>query len=265
MAAVVLLTLPRAHQLQLSTVIRSTVLAPVLQLQAWLSDTRAMRARVETLRAERDSATAILVELQSVEEEVARLRELLVLAERTASRFRAANLYPAGRASEGVKKSFVVDLGSEAGLSADAAVVAASGLVGVLRSVAARQATGDFWTHSEFRVSAMTLDGRVFGIVKPLPGIPPRMQLDGAPYQLELQPGTELVTSGLGGVFPRGIPVGRVAEAVGAKEGWARSYLVEPAIYPDAVREVMVLVAPDSTGADVADLWRAATPEGEPR
>ena len=83
----------------------------------------------------------------------------------------------------------------------------------------------------------MTPDGLVFGIVRPVGRTPPRMQLDGAPYQLELVRGTVLLTSGLGGVFPRGIVIGRVAEAIAVEEGWARSYLVEPAVYPDAVRQ----------------------------
>ena len=263
MVALVLLTLPRTRQLQVSNLIRSTVLAPVLQLQAWLADVRSMRERLESLRAERDSVTVRLVELQGVEEEAERLRALLQLAERAGARFRAANLYPAGRPSESVSRSFVLDAGSATGIASDAAVVAPSGLVGVVRAVTRWQAAGDFWTHPEFRVSAMTADGRVFGIVGPLAGTPPHMMLEGAPYQLELESGTPLVTSGLGGVFPRGIPIGRVAAPISAQEGWSRSYRVEPAVSPGAVQEVMVLV--ERAGADVGDIWRAEPPsEGLP-
>ena len=259
-AALVLLTLPRTRQLQLSNVIRSTVLAPVLELQAWLADVRSMCERLESLRAERDSVTVRLVELQGVEEEAERLRALIQLAERAGARFRAANLYPAGRP---ITRSFVLDAGAAAGIASDAAVVAPAGLVGVVRAVTRWQAAGDFWTHSEFRVSAMTADGRVFGIVGPLAGTPPGMMLEGAPYQLELERGTLVVTSGLGGVFPRGIPIGRVEEPISAEEGWSRSYRVEPSVFPGAVQEVMVLV--ERPTADVGDIWEPEpSPEGLP-
>ncbi len=256
----VLLTLPRARQLALSNLIRSTVLSPVLHLQTWLAEVSVMRERLETLRAERDTATTRFVELQNVAEEVMRLRALLELAARDEDRFLPANLYPTGRGSEGVKRSLSLDLGSRAGIAVDAAVVAPKGLVGIVRDVSPFQSTGDFWTQSEFRVSAMTADGRVFGIVRPLSGAPPRMQLDGAPYQLELPSGTPLVTSGLGGVFPRGIPIGKVAETIAAKEGWSRSYLVEPAVYPEGVQEVLVLVSRPAD-LDLSAMWAPAAQE----
>jgi rod shape-determining protein MreC len=238
----------------MATAIRSTVLAPVLQLQSGFSDMQLVRGQVEALRAERDSLSAHLHALSNVDEENLRLRGLVGLAQRVGHTFQPANLTPVGRAGEVVQRSFVLDAGESSGIAADAPVVAPGGLVGVVRVISLGRATGDFWTHPEFRVSAMTADGNVFGIIKSLGAGPLLMQLDGAPYQLELASGTQLVTSGQGGVFPRGIPIGRVIEVVSAEEGWSKSYLVRPSVYPDAVREVMVLV--DSLGAvDPADVW----------
>lgn len=263
LAAVVLITLPHERQLAVSTVVRSTLLAPVLELRAAVSDRRAVRFQLQELRAERDSIAARLLQLEAVEETNARIRVLLEMSERARDRFHPANLYPAGRAEEGVKRSFVLNLGGRAGVEAGAAVVAPEGLVGVVRAVTAGQSTGDFWTHSEFRVSAMTADGEVFGIISPVKGRTPLMQLDGAPYQVELAKGTELVTSGMGGVFPRGIPVGKVAELTGAEAGWARTYLVAPSVYPDAVREVMVLMEQGEATREVGDIW-AQAPSSDP-
>jgi rod shape-determining protein MreC len=264
LAAVVLVTLPHERQLAVSTVIRSTVLAPVLELQAAVSERRLVRAQLQQIRAERDSLAGRLLELEAVEEENFRIRALLVMSERVLDRFKPANLYPAGRAEEGVKRSFVLDLGESSGVSSGAAVVAPEGLVGVVRVVTSGQASGDFWTHPDFRVSAMTVDGAVFGIIKSVTGGSPLMQLDRAPFQLQLEPGTELVTSGQGGVFPRGIPIGRVTELVGSEAGWSKSYLVEPEIFPDAVREVMVLIERGAPEDEVTDVWEEET-AGEER
>ncbi len=249
--AVVLASLPRARQLAISSSLRSTILQPVLGLHSGLAELRSSRTSIQALRAQRDSLAARLLSLTGVVEENQRLRDLIELAARGTLTFKPANLYPVGRAGEGVKRSFVLDLGANQGVARDAVVVAPRGLIGVVRVVASRQSVGDFWTHPDFRVSAMTADGRVFGIVRSLGRPAARMLLEGVPYQVQLAAGTELLTSGQGGVFPRGIPIGRVSEQLGEEAGWARSYAVQPTAYPDEAREVMVMVG----RGEVGDLW----------
>lgn len=261
LAAVVITTLPNRHQLGLATAIRSSVLAPVLRLQSGFTDMRLMRDRVEDLRIERDSLSANLLALQNVEEENLRLRSLMQLSQRVEIQFKAANLYPARRSGEIVARSFRLDIGREDDVAADAAVVAPEGLVGVVRATSAGQALGDYWTHPDFRVSAMTTDGSVFGIISPSESSL-LMELGGAPYQVQLAPGTELVTSGMGGVFPRGIPVGTVIEVRGEQAGWTKSYRVRPSVYPESVREVMVLVLREPVTENEDD-WQGPASEEE--
>ena len=69
------------------------------------------------------------------------------------------------------------------------------------------------WTHPDFRVSAMSADGTAFGIVQAhLTGATTGylMELRGIPFRATLKPGALIVSSGWGGVWPRGIPVGTV-------------------------------------------------------
>lgn len=258
-----LATLPHPHQLAVAAALRSSVLAPVFWVRSRTSDLHLTRTHVQELRAERDSLALRLLRYQGVSAENQRLRGLIGLTERMSGRFVPANLHPTGRVGEMVKRSFILDLGAAQGVGVDAPVVAPEGLVGVVRSTTGRRAGGDFWTHPDFRVSAMTEDGHVFGIIEPLPGTPPRMKLEGAPYQAELEPGTRVLTSGLGGVFPRGIPVGRVSRLIEAQVGWAKSYLVEPAVYPEGLREVMVLVDSVATARDLSSVWSPVPSPGE--
>ena len=252
-AAVVAISLPHQQQLVLATAIQSTVLAPPLSLQSVFIDARRMRSQAAALRSERDSLAAELLERQNVAEENLRLRSLLGLAERQRGRLMPANLYPAGRSGEQVERSFVIDVGTNGGVQPGAPVVAPAGLVGVIRVASPNQAIGDFWTHRDFRASAMTADGSAFGIIRSLGERPLLMRLDGIPFQAELAPGTEVVTSGMGGIFPRGIPIGDVLQLTETEAGWSKSYLVRALVYPDAVREVMVLVGQEAD-ADVFDI-----------
>jgi len=63
-------------------------------------------------------------------------------------------------------------------------------------------------------------------------------------YRQLVPEGTTILTSGLGGVLPRGIPIGTVVRAAGEAEGWERTYLVRPAVHPAAVTHVMILTGP---------------------
>ena len=70
-----------------------------------------------------------------------------------------------------------------------------------------------------------------------------------------LKPGTLIVSSGLGGTFPRGIPVGTVVAELKTSELWARTYLLRPAVSPADVSDVMVLL-PARTTAGVGAVWK---------
>jgi rod shape-determining protein MreC len=92
-------------------------------------------------------------------------------------------------------------------------VVAPTGLVGVVQTVEAGQSIAMTWAHPEFRASAYAQPGDVFGIVAPamqIAGTEHLLQLRGVAIRDSLPPGTLVLTSGLGGVFPAGIPVGTV-------------------------------------------------------
>ncbi len=56
----------------------------------------------------------------------------------------------------------------------------------------------------------------------------------------------------MGGIFPRGIPIGDVLQLTETEAGWSKSYLVKPrsTLTP---REVMVLVGQEAD-ADVFDI-----------
>jgi rod shape-determining protein MreC len=67
------------------------------------------------------------------------------------------------------------------------------------------------WAHPEFRASAYAVPGDVFGIVAPsvqISGSEMLLQLRGVAYRDSVPTGTAVVTSGLGGVYPPGLPVG---------------------------------------------------------
>jgi len=123
-------------------------------------------------------------------------------------------------------------------------VVTREGLAGVLRNVETRsQAEGMDWSHPEFAASAMSEDGLTYGIVEARRGAfreQDRLVFLHTPFNTVLDSGTHILTSGRGGAFPRGIPIGRIESVIEEEGGFERNYLVTPFVEPGEMTLVMV-------------------------
>src|SRR5690606_2289878 len=207
--SLLLLLLPNVYREGLARGVRASVLRPILALQQGAVERNTLFDDPARLRAQRDSLAAYLVGNAAIEAENRRLRELLGLRERLPPSFVPAEVVRIpGRATEGF---FQLTAGAEQGILAGASIVAADGLVGRVRELDGSMAFGIDWMHSEFRASAMTPDGQVYGIVEPRQVDGEwLLALTGTPRHVELDEGELILTSGHGGVFPRGIPIGRI-------------------------------------------------------
>jgi rod shape-determining protein MreC len=147
--------------------------------------------------------------------------------------------------------------GASAGIEPRSPVVAPDGLIGLVTAVDPQSSQAILWTHPEFRASAMATDGSAFGIIQPHVGDEPErylLELRGVAVRETLKPGTLIRSSGLGGVIPRGIPIGTVLGEAKTSEVWSRTYLVRPAVKPQDVTSVMV-VLPSRAASDMTSIW----------
>ena len=90
-------------------------------------------------------------------------------------------------------------------------MVAPEGLIGVVLSAGRHASIAMTWAHPEFRVSAFTASGSASGVVAPSlsgPAGERALEFRGVPYRDSVPEGTLVLSSGLGGVYPKGIPVG---------------------------------------------------------
>ncbi len=244
--SVVLLFIPEIGT-SVAAVARSTVLRPVLWLQAWAEASRTSRARFERLRAERDSAAYAAQFLPSLRAENLRLRGLLGLARRLPVPYVAAEVLHQSLPTDG--RTLLVSAGSDRGAQPFDPVVGPEGLVGVVRAVEKGTSLVMTWAHPEFRASAYAEPGTVFGVVAPalrMAGAEYLLQLRGVAVRDTIAPGTLVVTSGLGGVYPPGIPIGTVLGPAAEDTGWERIYLVRPASSPELATHVLILRTPGS-------------------
>lgn len=245
--------LPEGAQHSVGHLVRSTVLRPFVALNGTVSRARAQARDYDLLRAQTDSLLTWVAAHRTLAAENRQLRGLLALPARRRSRFVSSTVIrPTARGDGSV---FFLDVGAEAGLERFQAVVTEVGLLGQVQDVRAGAATAFDWSHPDFRASAMTPDGETHGLVEPLRGQHREQDLlvlKGTAYLSGLEPGTQLVTSGRGGGYPRGILIGWVLDVAETAAGWSKSYFVEPAVYPGAVTHALVEIGPlqDTLAAD---------------
>ena len=252
-----LLVVPPAAQERVSSVLRGSALAPFLRIQESLHQARLLSESLGDLRFQLDSTLSVLHSQSAMQEENRRLRALLDLRDRSSADFLSASAIRSG--TQGSESMFLLDVGRADGVEVNDPVVVADGLIGMIREVGSRSALAMDWTHPDFRVSGMTLDGEVFGIVEPRRGAfreEDRLILNGVPFHTPVEDGVPVVTSGRGAVYPRGILVGTIAGLAEIEAGWRRSYWLEPSVRPGSATHVLVLIEERSSDSDpLEELW----------
>jgi rod shape-determining protein MreC len=251
-AAAVALVLPLQMRDPLAEVLRRSVVAPLVNLQSNAERWHAAWQLSEERTARLDSAVMRGFNAVALQSENDELRKLLGLGARLHTGF-----VPAEAVHNAVREDVVTTLtltaGTRAGIKVYSPVVSPEGVVGLVQTADPSISIAILFSHPDFRASAMSGDGTSFGIVYPhlqqsLGGTGEYLlELRGVPFRTTLPAGTMIYTSGLGGTFPRGIPIGSVLRELKTAEGWTRTYLLQPSVNPAKVNSVMVLTSQRST------------------
>ena len=158
---------------------------------------------------------------------------------------------PGGRVVESMK----INKGADHDLAAGMPVVVPDGLVGKIASVFDDHSLLELLTSASSGVSVVTERGRVRGVVKPTFGEATRRgswEIDYVQARSDVGEGDLVVTSGLGGVYPAGITVGRVVRAI---EGpLTMAIEIDLAVIFSTVEQVFVLTGRTSVPVELNEL-----------
>lgn len=256
LVAVLLLILPDEPRDKVAAVIRGNLIGPLAMLQQRAVGAGRALTTADSLQQLNDSIVLRSMRVGALEDENARLRQLLGLGRSIQWGYTPAEAL--SLRNTGDEFTMLLSAGAEQGVQRLSAVVAADGVVGMIEAVDPRTSVAIVWPHPEFRVSAITADGGAFGIVKSHEGEGAEewlLELHGVPFRAQLRAGTPVLSSGLGGIFPRGVMIGTVLRELRTGSGWSRSYVLRPAVRPADITSVMIL-APDRAAEGVESVWR---------
>ncbi|GMV02953.1 MAG: rod shape-determining protein MreC [Burkholderiaceae bacterium] len=212
----------------------------------YLADVGRLRAEnAELRRLETANANALLQTEQLVAENQ-QLRQLLAMRERTAIRSAVAEVLYDTR--DAFSRRLVLDKGQQNGVIAGQPVIDASGVVGQVTRVYPLSSEVTLVTD---RRSTIPVEIRRTGERSVAFGGSPdgTIELRYLRTSADVREGDLLVTSGLDGLFPPGLPVGTVRSIEAGSSAFVR-VLVEPAAHAERTRLLLILLAePQAQGA----------------
>ncbi len=193
------------------------------------------------------------------------LRDLLGFVKRSPNRLVSCEVI--GRDSTGWWQTVRLDKGTAAGVAEDRAVITPDGLVGRTVSVSARTADVVLLSDPSCKVSVRLARSGVFGVVTglgPKPGDQPACRMDYISKTADVQAGDEVVTSGLGGVFPKGLLAGRVSRVAPHEDGLYQTAWIDSAADLGALEYAFVAATEqDLARAQAAAAAEAAEPDAD--
>jgi rod shape-determining protein MreC len=193
-------------------------------------ENRHLRREVEDLRLR-------LLQLSDLENDMRRLGDAMEYPTPPVGRIRAVDVVYVDHASW-LRTLLIYTGGQEAWINQP--VLSSSGLVGRVITVAGPYAKVQLITDRAASVGAMILRTRRQGVVRGSGVGRSGLVLDYVPRQADVRPGDRVLTAGIDGVYPRGIPIGTVLEVERGGQLF-HSIQVAPAVDLGALDQVYLL------------------------
>ena len=134
--------------------------------------------------------------------------------------------------------TMVINRGTEHGVHENMPVFSMNGLVGKVSKATLNHSRVQLLVDPNLKLSVMDRKTRVVGFLESMDGVRlPAM----VPTHAGIRPGDTLITSGLGGIFPKGIPVGTVKDVRKSDLDVMRQMDVEPFQDFTTLEEVFVM------------------------
>lgn len=248
-----LVLLPESRQAPLSALSRhmAAVVALPLRALAWINQgvdslwaryALLQEAQEETLALRRDRARLWLENARLREEAAAstRLRALLEMKEQALSPMVAAQVV--GRDPSNWYRSVVINKGTDDGLAVDMGVVTPAGIIGRIVKVYDRFAIVLLLIDPNNAVTGLVQRTRDEGIVEGTEQGLARLKY--LPLLSTITVGDHVVTSGLAGGFPRGLPIGVVTKIERHEGELFLSAEIEPSGDFAMIEEALVVTLP---------------------
>ena len=208
-----------------------------------------VRAENKELTKENEELKNKLTENSDLEEENQRLKDLLDLKNQNENyNYIATNII--AYAGNGVIDGYVIDKGSNDGIKKNMVVVSGAGLVGQVSNVGNNWSIVQTIINENINVSVMIESTREnTGILQGYKNNANEylLKVSNLPMDSEVQEGDQIITSGLGMLYPKEIRVGEVISVEEDKVKVMKTAVVKPSVDFNKLEELCIIAPKDTT------------------
>ena len=185
-----------------------------------------------------------LIEYESLKDEVERLREALNFTE-SRSNYNYVGVNIIGYSGSSLSDGYIIDKGSNDGIAKNMVVVSSKGLVGKVTKVSSNFAIVQSILNENIAVAVMDQQTRDASGV--LQGLSDKKDNNmtvvyNLPIDSDVKEGDIFITSGLGKIYPKEIPVGTVVSVQEDNVKVMKSAVVEPFVKFNELEELFVVI-----------------------
>ena len=208
------------------------------------------------LKKQNEELTSELAQLSEAEKTAERLESLLGLQSTYNLQSTAARII--GTTGDAWSQTVTIDKGSANGFEIGMPVCNSGGVIGQIIEVSAATSTVRLINDENSGVSAMVQSTRAQGILQGQPD--GTLMLSYVPADADVKVGDVIITSGLGGRFPKGLPLGTVSSVSRAANATYYTIVVRAISTAESNEEVLVITSlTDEQAASSEDVAAANT------
>lgn len=217
----------------------STVSAPFQGLGNIITNLTTDQQTLSDLQEENQRLQARNAELEEAEQTASRLQSLLDLQDSYSLQSTAARIISSS--TDSWTSTVTIDKGSTSGLTVGMPIMASNGIIGQIIQCNPTTSVVRLVTDESSSISAMVQSSRAQGMINGSATGQVTLELIRTGQTVEV--GDVVVTSGLGGVFPKGLPLGRVTSVENNPGSLYLDIVVEPFAHTENNEEVLVITS----------------------
>ncbi|KUP05867.1 rod shape-determining protein MreC [Bacillus coahuilensis m2-6] len=207
----------------------------------------------QKLKAQLEELAVLETQVKDLDSDNQELRRLLNITENIRS-FNPINATVYSRNPDQWNELLSISAGEAQNVEKDMAVISSKGLVGKIKTTNQFSSTVELITSTNTtnRISVeVRSEEVVFGLIEGFDQEKNKLLVKKIPFDKEIKEGDKVVTSGLGGVFPKNLLVGTVTEVIIDEFGLTKTAFVEPAGNFYDLEHVLVVDRELITNADI--------------
>lgn len=206
----------------------------------FLKNIEVLQAENEELQKQNQEMQKLLDELELIKAENEILREYVNLSEQYVE-YTTIGAYIINKNTSNFTDTFIINIGTDHGVTTNMAVIAKEGLVGYVISTTNKTAKVQPIIDAASSVSGITNSSRANVIVSGQVDSEKELKVYTLQLEDEIIKGDIIETSGLGGIYPKGITIGTIKEIIETKNVTEKYAILETKVDFKNLEYVLVI------------------------